>query len=368
MKVWAGRLLLLAASLSLALILAELFLRHFAPQPLNVLYVRPDGVLSHVPNLDIEEVGIETRARVRINRDGLRDVERPRKKPTGVTRVMVLGDSLIEGLQVELPETMPKQMEKRIRAALPGRRIDVINAGVSGSSGPYALRYLQKDGLAYAPDVVVVTFTTRNDIEDAATAFEKKPPPLYALRVFLRARLHLYASAERALNTEDWLRNALAFFGLVEPADTRWARAGTPGAVNQEAWHYDGRLEEQEARGYDRLFASWDGILSLCRARGIPVIFVLLPTYFQVTRDPAALGEPSRAAAIVRNDREPQDRVLTFLRRRGAPAVDLLPEARRRGAGLFFPKDQHFSAEGNAFAAEETARAILRLGWPVPSH
>jgi len=362
MKVWAGRLLLLVASLSLALILAELFLRHFTPQPLNVLYVRPDGVLSHVPNLDIEEVGIETRARVRTNRDGLRDVERSREKPTGVTRVLVLGDSLIEGLQVDLAETMPKQLERFLMRDLPGRRIDVINAGVSGSSGPYALDYLEKDGLAYDPDLVVVTFTSRNDIEDAADAGRRRYSRFYQTKTSLRSRFHLYSLLERALNAEDRLRNALAFFGLVEPADPRRARAGMPGAVNQEAWHYDGRLEEQEARGYDRLFASWDGILSLCRARGIPLIFVLLPSYFQVTRDPAALGEPSRAAAIVRNDREPQDRVLTFLRRRGAPVIDLLPEARRRGAGLFFPKDQHFSAAGNAFAAEETARAILRLG------
>jgi len=362
MNLWLRRALRVLAGVALGLACVEILLRIFTPQPLNILYVRPDGVLSHVPGIDVDLITVERRARVRINRDGLRDVERPRRKPPGVSRVLVLGDSMIEGLQVELPETMPKQMEKRLRAALPGRRIDVINAGVSGSSGPYALRYLQKDGLAYAPDVVVMTFTARNDIEEAATAFEKKRPPLYALRVFLRARLHLYASVERTLNTEDWLRNAIAFFGLVQPADPTRARTGTPGAVNMEAWHYDGRLEEQEDRGYDRLFASWNEILSLCRARGIPVVFVLLPTYFQVTRDPSVLGEPSRVTVLVRNDREPQDRALAFLEHQGVPVVDLLPGARSRGATLYLPKDQHFSAAGNAFAAEETTRAILRLG------
>jgi hypothetical protein len=59
--------------------------------------------------------------------------------------------------------------------------------------------------------------------------------------------------------------------------------------------------------------------------------------------------------------------VLAFLRDRRAPVVDLLPEARRRGKGIYLLKDQHFSAAGNTFAAQETARAILARGWLLRS-
>lgn len=365
MKAWTGRLLLLAAALALSLCLAELFLRSFDPQPLNILYVRPDGILAHVPGIDTRILGLETRARVRTNRDGLRDVERPREKPPGVARVLVLGDSMIEGLQVELPATMPKRVQQFLSNALPGRAIDVINAGVSGSSGPYALAWLEKDGLAYGPDVVVVTFTARNDIDEAADFGERTRSRFYEAKSFLRSRFHLYSLLERALDAQDWLRNALAALRIVEPADPTRPRIepGNIHTMSREAWYYDGRLDEREARGYDRLFASWDRILSLCRARGIPVLFVLLPTYFQVTRDPGALGYPAWVSAFVRNDRESQDRVLAFLRDRRAPVVDLLPEARRRGKGIYLLKDQHFSAAGNTFAAQETARAILARGW-----
>jgi len=358
-----GRILLLSASLALALVLAEAGVRRFNPQPLNILYLRRDGVLTHVPGIDTMLQGLETRARVRTNRDGLRDVERPRAKPPGVARVLVLGDSMVEGLQVDLPETTPKRLERALSEALPGRRIDVINAGVSGSSAPFALAYLEKDGLAYDPDVVVATFTARNDIDEAADAGIRVRSHLYELKAWLRSRFHLYSLVQRAIDADDRLRNALALLGLVDPARTARPRPGGPGAMNREALQYDGQPSVTEARGYDRLFASWDGILSRCRSRGIPVLFVLLPSFYQVTRDPGALGDPSWLAAVVKNDRAPQDRVLTFLSARGAPVVDPLPRARSRGRSLYFPKDQHFSPAGNAFVARETAREILERGW-----
>ncbi len=363
MKGTSGRILLLAASLAFVLALAEAGLRRFDPQPLNVLYVREDGVLTHMPGIDTMLTGLETRARVRTNRDGLRDVERPRQKPPGVARVLVLGDSMVEGLQVELPDTMPKRLERVLSEALPGRRIDVINAGVSGSSAPFALAYLEKDGLAYDPDVVVVTFTARNDVEEAADAGIRSRSRFYELKAWLRSRSHLYSLAQRAISADDRLRNALARLGLVNPAEPWLQRPALPGALNTEAFHFDGRVSPTEARGYDRLFASWNAIISRCRARGIPVLFVLLPSFYQVTRDASALGDPARVQAIVKNDREPQDRVLAYLARRRAPVVDPLPGARSLGGALYFPKDQHFSAAGNAYVAGETAREILARGW-----
>jgi lysophospholipase L1-like esterase len=383
MKGWGGRILLLVLALAVSFAGAEIALRLFAPQPLNLLYVRRDGVLSHVPNADALQVGIETRARVRTNRDGLRDVERPRAKPPGAWRVLVLGDSMVEGLQVDLPRTMPKQLERILARALPGTRpeapraagaradfnarsgakrvIDVINAGVSGSTGPDAARYLEREGLSYEPDVVVVTFTARNDVDEAAAARPARPP-LYEVKTFLRSRYHLYGLLERAVNEQDWLRTLLSAAGLVAPPDPFRYR-GAPGAVNQEAFHYDEVMQDWEARGYDRLFASYDAILRMCRPRGIPVAFVLLPSYYQVTRSPRALGDPERVRAIVRDDREPQDRLIAFLANRRAAVIDLLPAARARGAALYLPQDQHFSAAGNAFAARETARVILEKGW-----
>jgi lysophospholipase L1-like esterase len=363
MKEWLARGALIAAGLALGLIGVELFLRLFLPQPLNVIRVRPDGVLSHVPSLDIVLVSTETRARVRTNRDGLRDVERPRAKPPGVTRVLVVGDSMIEGLQVELPLTMPKQLEHRLEAALPERRFDVVNAGVSGSAGPQALRYLERDGLSLDPDLVVTAITTRNDVHEAAEDQDRELPRAYELRIRLRSRFHLYGLAEGALNASPWLRNAVASVGLVGPAEPAPASEGDIVIViSDEAYLYDERPSAFEARGYGRLFEAYDGIVALCGARDIPVLFLVIPSYFQATRYAAALGNPALVGKVVRNDRAPQERLLVFFRDRGVPALDLLPALRETAEAYYLPADQHFNAAGHALVAERAARVILDEG------
>jgi lysophospholipase L1-like esterase len=263
---------------------------------------------------------------------------------------------MIEGLQVDLPLTMPKQLEQRLEAALPGRRFDVINAGVSGSAGPQALRYLEKDGLSLQPDLVVIAVTTRNDVQEAAEDQDAPRPRGYHLKTYLRSRFHLFALLQHALNANPWLRNAVAAVGLVAPAKPRPAAEN---AINDEARLYDKRMSAWEARGYGRLFEAYDGIRALCAARDIPVLFLLIPSYFQATRYAAALGNPARVGRTVRNDRATQDRLLAFFRDRGAPALDLLPDLRENAEAYYFPVDQHFNAAGHARVAEGATRAIL---------
>ena len=353
---------MVAASFGLSFLAAEMFVRVVAPQPLNALRVRPDGVLSHVPGLDFMLHRKEYHTRVRTNADGLRDEDRPRAKPFGVTRVLVLGDSMIEGLQVDLAFTMPKQLQQRLEQEFPERRFDVINAGVSGSSGPQAARYLEKDGLLLDPDLVVATFTARNDVRDAAQERYRHLPPAYGLRTALRSRLHMYNLLEGALNASVRLRNAVASFGLVAHADPkRQKRQRLEGVrrISLEASLYDGRLSDWEQKGYKRLFESYDRILELCGTRDIPVLFVLLPTYFQATGFSLALGHPAQVRYLVRNARETQDRVLTFLNKRGVEGLDLLPSMQENAEDFFFKNDQHFTAQGNALAARKTAQAIV---------
>lgn len=369
MKEWAARLLLLAAGSVVALVGAEMYLRAFAPQPLNVLRMRADGVLLHEPNLDVTLTGADYRSQVRINSAGLRDVERPLRKPEGVTRLLVLGDSMVEGLQVELEQTLSKRLAARLAEAMPGRAFDAINAGVSGSTGPMARLYLEREGLAYDPDLVIVAITTRNDVQEAAEMREPRLPPGYNLRTFVRSRFHLYGLAEKAVNNAPRLRNALAALGILSPALPVRVRAG----VSDEVHLFDGSLAPFEVLGYERLFKAYDQIIKACRERGVPVLFVIIPSYFQASGYAAALGEPGIVGRMVKNRREIQDRLLGFFANRRVPALDLLPGAKLKPAAYFLPSDQHFTVAGHAFAGGEIARAILdnnllprRAGVPAP--
>ena len=76
----------------------------------------------------------EGEAYVRINSDGLRDREHSITKPEDTVRIAVLGDSYPEALSVSVEDAFWSVMERKLHecSAFPGKKIEVINFGVSG--------------------------------------------------------------------------------------------------------------------------------------------------------------------------------------------------------------------------------------------
>lgn len=111
---------------------------------------------------------------VTINSQGLRDVERPGyDKPAGVRRILLLGDSYVEGLRVPLEQTFGKVLEARLNAdAGSGLRYEVINAGVSGWGTDQQLLWFRAEGVKYRPDLVVLAFFPGNDFQNVSEALE----------------------------------------------------------------------------------------------------------------------------------------------------------------------------------------------------
>jgi lysophospholipase L1-like esterase len=80
----------------------------------------------------------------------------------GVYRVLCVGDSITYGFNVDTVDTYPKQLEALLAQRYPGRRFEVINAGVPGWSWLQGRRYLELEGLALRPDVVVIGHGTND--------------------------------------------------------------------------------------------------------------------------------------------------------------------------------------------------------------
>jgi hypothetical protein len=100
----------------------------------------------------------------RINSVGLRnDREFARPKPTGVFRVLCLGDSHTQGYEVRQEHTYAAVLERFLNAN--GLRAEVINAGVSGFGTAEEVAYLEGEGVKWEPDAVVLGFFA-NDYED----------------------------------------------------------------------------------------------------------------------------------------------------------------------------------------------------------
>jgi lysophospholipase L1-like esterase len=123
-----------------------------------------------VPNLDVMFTGRE----VVINADGFRGPARPIPKPAGTSRIVGLGDSVMFGWGVGEGEDYLSVTASRLGGAW-----DVVNTSVPGYNTVMEVETLEKKGLAYQPDVVVVGYCA-NDLE--LPPFLSDPPDVFTLR------------------------------------------------------------------------------------------------------------------------------------------------------------------------------------------
>src|SRR6266852_7744663 len=159
------KLLLVLFGLLMGLFMSEVFLRvirYSFPIFYTTDYYRgfslSPGVAGHYQR--------EGESDVRINSDGLRDREHAKAKPAGTVRIAVLGDSFSEAMHVPMEQTFWSLLERKLQEcnAFPGKKIEVINFGVSGYGTAQELLTLQQRVWDYSPDLVVLAFTTYNDI------------------------------------------------------------------------------------------------------------------------------------------------------------------------------------------------------------
>ena len=93
---------------------------------------------------------------VDVNRQGFRDATWAKEKGSS-TRILALGDSFIEALQVEKRQRVTEQLAGLVKA-------EVMNAGVSGYSTITELAAYEQILRGYKPDLVLLFFYLGNDI------------------------------------------------------------------------------------------------------------------------------------------------------------------------------------------------------------
>lgn len=149
---------------------------------------------------------------VKINSDGLRDVEHSKQKPANTLRIAVIGDSYAEAFQVPMEQAFWKLAENNLKSCskLNGQTIEVINFGVSGYGTAQQLITLQRQVFEYSPDVVLLAVTTNNDVLDNSRALKKTDEIPYF--VYRGDRLELDDSF-RVNNTFRWRTSKISRLG-----------------------------------------------------------------------------------------------------------------------------------------------------------
>jgi hypothetical protein len=175
-------LLLAGFGIGLALVVAEVGVRVLRLVPTR--FWEPDPLLGTRLIPDKEgwwtQEEFEFRVPVRINSAGWRDVEHSLVKPAGVYRIVILGDSFIEAMQVPLQDTIGRRLEQELNQSAEGARYEVISLGVSGYGTASEMLVYREIGRLYKPDLVLLAFYPGNDVHNNSPKLETVLPPVYS--------------------------------------------------------------------------------------------------------------------------------------------------------------------------------------------
>ena len=101
---------------------------------------------------------------IRYNEHGYRDYEYSLKKPEGIFRVLVLGDSQTFGHGIkDLKDTWVKKLEAKLQKEGRNASIEVLNISGPGWNSDTHLYELFKNGFKFNPDLVILAYA-HNDI------------------------------------------------------------------------------------------------------------------------------------------------------------------------------------------------------------
>ncbi|MFN8178323.1 MAG: SGNH/GDSL hydrolase family protein [bacterium] len=348
-RIRLAEILLVPITLLVMLPLAEIAVRIFAPQTLpsqeqirtyvlKGMYV-PDAKAGFrpAPNFagKIERDGVVTE--FSLNSLGLRGAELgPKTRP----RIAAFGDSFTWGWGCpqgkEWIHVLGQELER-----LGGPKVQTVNCGVNAYGTGSEAGLLEEIGAKVAPDVVLLGFFA-NDYTDNLLADLLGAPAPYGVRDG-----YLFDSFTQQYFRESWLARESHLYRLFSSAwETFRVRYlhGMPSARPLKQF-----TPAEFQRGLD---LSEKQILRMKQiADGLGARF-------------AVVWLPADVYALART--RPEDIPLqTELQRRvaaaGIPSIDLLPvvTAEQRIAGLYLPRDGHFTERGNHVAGRALARWVM---------
>jgi lysophospholipase L1-like esterase len=336
----ANLLLALASLLAIGLLLvgSELAVRRANPRYLERISL-DDLAYLHTyspvygwtprPSFRYTLAGSETT----INRLGYRGREVAGARTPGRARIVMLGDSITFGYGVRDGETFSAVMETL------DPRLEVVNLGVQGYGTDQELLKLEREGFAYAPDVVVLNVCLANDLLDNASSRSiydgVYPKPYFRLEDgrLVEVAGHVGLSPLRRLALLLSQRSALfnALLDLTRVDRARYQR------------ELAGRAEGEPAEpAFTVTFALVRRMDAVTRARGAGFVALLYPSLRDFIR-------PSRRAT----------RFLEAPELRGVKVIDLLP--RFQVAGFTADTFPRYSLDGNLHLTAEGHRLAARL-------
>lgn len=162
--------------------------------------------------------GYQAGDRERINSLGFRGEDIALEKPDGVYRVVAIGGSTTFGVYLPWRNSYPHYLQEVLRERLGTDRIEVVNAGLTGSTAAESFHRMPTQILPLDPDMVIIYHAFNdllprvfNDYEDDYYHFRRSDPNnppgltrLYLYRLALRALSPAYFHENYNLSNQVW--------------------------------------------------------------------------------------------------------------------------------------------------------------------
>jgi len=384
MKKAVASSLLVVASIAFSLLVFELALRAIGwAEP---VWYQPDAQLGWRmrPGLAAWYTQ-EGRGFVRVNAQGMRDRDHLIDKPAGTYRIAVLGDSYAEARQVEREQAFWALLPAELAACgfQPGKRVEVLNFGISGYGTAQEYLMLESNAMRYRPDLVLLQFTNGNDVRDNSFALDpEKNRPFYMFAHDGKLRIDdsfAYSDdfAQRsslkgalARKVADKVRVVQLARSLKDLSFVPKAQAGSQGTQGIEQGLEPVVLAAPREPLWDEAWRITEGLIAkigdFSQRNGARFAIVTVPYAIQVHPDPkvrAGLQAKLGVADLFYPDR----RIAAFAKRNGLLAVTLAPEMQplAEQSGTYFHGFEnvgmgrgHWNAAGHLAAAQIISRRL----------
>jgi hypothetical protein len=333
------------SSVFILILLTELVLTFVVPLVFRPRFTRLDPFVGWYHSSNVSETDeIEGhRYFVSYNANGYRSPERSYATPPGRQRVVVLGDSFTDGTEVGDEELFTWKMEQALG------NVDVINLGVYGYQTAQELVTLEREGLRYAPDAVVL-MTVPNDLPGNVVGLESfGPAPRFVLAGDSLAFEDLdHPNAREAFRTANlpapqWVHHHSTLYYFLNNYIYQRLVAGRISEFRNKRLAAVSEADQREL--YRRIVLR---IRDICRANQIPLMVVFVHQRSDVTK-----FQSSPYADIDKS-----------LRESGVATLDLFEHLRdqeKSGQSPFYRNDPHWNSLGHEKVAAWLTEPVREL-------
>ena len=273
---------------------------------------------------------------VTLNSQGMRDREHSFKKEADTYRILCVGDSMVFGFGVNQDEPFPAQLQG-ILSGNKEKNYEVINTAVPGHNTYQERVYLERVGIKYNPDLVIIGICM-NDITGGMAALSmlgtlidvkgsyytyEDMPAFSKLQYFLIRHSYFFQYC---------LLKFRVFFEKCKPKDLDLTNG-----YSEDSLRYYSGLASPEAKRREGIFKK-ELLKIKDLTKDIKLLFMIFPNDIQLDND---------------NLTKPQKMLADFLNENNISYIDFLPIFKKYPKRELFVDIGHPSKFGHKLVAEE---------------